>query len=131
MECFWLSWVLVLWPIPGLRRFDRDASAPWPSPTCRSRECWTSGQARRWPCGPETRRNAPGWPSRRPRRPLSEAGGLAQGPRNRLDRFEPLAEPRDAGKVRFHIAVRQLAEIEFCFAAEARPPHMCATISLP
>src|SRR3546814_11650970 len=97
MECFWLSWVLVLWPIPGLRRFDRDASAPWPSPTCRSRECWTSGQARRWPCGPETRRNAPGWPSRRPRRPLSEAGGLAQGPRNRLDRFEPLAEPRDAG----------------------------------
>src|SRR3546814_19123127 len=29
MECFWLSWVLVLWPIPGLRRFDRDAFAPW------------------------------------------------------------------------------------------------------
>src|SRR3546814_17938822 len=75
MECFWLSWVLVLWPIPGLRRFDRDASASWPSPTCRSRECWTSGQARRWPCGPETRRNAPGWTSRRSRRPLSEAGG--------------------------------------------------------
>src|SRR3546814_11382333 len=45
MECCWLSWVLGLWPIPGLRRFDREASAPWPSPTCRSRECWTLGRS--------------------------------------------------------------------------------------